>query len=129
MKMSHSISEHEKHVENSKPARKFFFSRGGGPRITASDIFSLRDGSEGETQTLEAWLNVITGGCLSCVFNIKLQVGIKADLFPQTRQQLAGLSAFLRFGDVAACSRLARKPDGFKEQTFWKSLFTHSYLV
>lgn len=39
---------------------------------------------------------------MSCVFNIKLQVGIKADLFQQPRQQLAALSASLRLGDVAA---------------------------
>lgn len=79
------------------------FLHRGAPRNTAADASAER-WLGGETQTLEVCLNVITAGCLSCVFSIKLQVGIEADLFEQTRQQLAGLSVFRQFGDVAAYS-------------------------
>lgn len=79
----------------SKVGRKFIFLRRGVPSST------------GQTVPPAGWLgggNVITGGCLGCVFNIKLEVGIKADVFQQRRQQRAGLSLLLRFGDVAVCN-------------------------
>lgn len=47
---------------------------------------------------------MISGACCSGVFNITLQVGIKADLFERRQQRPAGPAAFPRFEDVAGCS-------------------------